>query len=223
MKKSLIAAIVVLFSFSAGVLSYAQDSSTPENVSETVVVSMDENKAVAYALENSNAIKSVIADCNAKKYQVSDAKKSYDNFHKNPYEASSFEVSLLRRGYYVDMAQLQYDSSLRTLEIEKTNLKNQVKSDIYTYFNNKNKQALAEKNLENAEEKLTFAKARLDNGTISRLDYTLFELSALNARNSLSQAERNTALSLDTIKTTINLPKEKELKIIGTMPEIDIT
>ena len=226
MKKKIIAVLILSMCISGNIVSYAQDvtdnvTALTETTAEAVV--MDINKAVEYAQNNSNKIKSVQADAEMKRYQRADAKRNYNNFLEHPYESSTFEVSLLRRGYYVDMTELSYNSALRTIEIEKLKLKNQVKTDIYTYYNNLKKQELAKKNLDNASEKRTFAKARLDNGTISQLDYTLFELSVINAQNTLKQAERNTELSLNNIKSTINFPRENELKIIGTMPEINIS
>ena len=226
MKKKIIAVLILSMCISGNIVSYAQDvtdnvTALTETTAEAVV--MDIDNAVEYALNNSNKIKSAQADAEMKRYQRADAKRNYNNFLEHPYESSTFEVSLLRRGYYVDMTELSYNSALRTIEIEKLKLKNQVKTDIYTYYNNLKKQELAQKNLDNATEKCTFAKARLDNGTISQLDYTLFELSVINAQNTLKQAERNTELSLNNIKSTINLPRENELKIIGTMPEINIS
>lgn len=226
MKKKIIAVLILSMCISGNIVSYAQDVTdnvTALTEASAVAVVMDIDKAVEYALNNSNKIKSAQADAETKRYQRADAKRNYNNFLEHPYESSTFEVSLLRRGYYVDMTELSYNSALRTIEIEKQNLKNQVKTDIYTYYNNLKKQELAQKNLDNATEKCTFAKARLANGTISQLDYTLFELSVINAQNSLKQATRNTELSLNNIKSTINLPRENELKIIGTMPEINIS
>lgn len=226
MKKILIAILILSASISGACASYAEEDTSStvaaaETAAEAAVMNID--RAIEYAQNNSDKIKSVQADSEMKRYQWIDARRNYINFQKKPYEAATFEVSLLRRGYYVDMTELSYNSSLRTIEIEKLNLKNQVKTDIYTYYNNLKKQELAKKNLDNAAEKRTFAKARLDNGTISQLDYTLFELSVVNAENSLKQAERNTALSLSNIKSTINYPQENELTITGSMPEIAVS
>lgn len=222
MKKAIILALVLSMSCTGFV--YAEESGEAvQTETAAVPTAMDIDKAVEYALENSNKIKSSKADTEIKRYQWSDAKRNYNNFQKNPYEASSFEVSLLRRGYYVDMTKLQYDSSLRTLEKDKVDLKNQVKTNIYTYYNNLKKQELAQKNLDNIKEKRSFAQARLANGTISQLDYTLFELSVTNAENALEKAERDTKLSVDEVKSVINYPADYELKILGAMPEIEIS
>jgi|GEM_PF-2070673 len=226
MKKKLFVILILSLSISNTLVSYAGEITENQTIQTEAVeeaVIMDIDTAVEYAQNNSDKIKSVQSDSEMKRYQWIDARRNYINFQKKPYEAATFEVSLLRRGYYVDMTELSYNSSLRTIEIEKLNLKNQVKTDIYTYYNNLKKQELAKKNLDNAAEKRTFAKARLDNGTISQLDYTLFELSVVNAENSLKQAERNTALSLSNIKSTINYPQENELTITGSMPEIAVS
>lgn len=226
MKKKLFVILILSLSISNTLVSYAGEITENQTIQTEAVeeaVIMDIDTAVEYAQNNSDKIKSVQSDSEMKRYQWIDARRNYINFQKKPYEAATFEVSLLRRGYYVDMTELTYNSSLRTIEIEKLNLKNQVKTDIYTYYNNLKKQELAKKNLDNASEKRTFAKARLDNGTISQLDYTLFELSVVNAENSLKQAERNAALSLSNIKSTINYPQENELTITGSMPEIAVS
>ncbi|MBQ3037826.1 MAG: TolC family protein [Clostridia bacterium] len=187
---------------------------------EDISVSMDIGEGISYAMENSLTLKSSKANIEANRYTMISNRKTYQSYREIEMPATSFDTGLMLSGYYVDLTKMQYNISLREHEIKKSELKNDVESCFYEYYNCVEKEKLAQTNLDNIKEKAEFQKARLENGMISELDYELFNLSVKNAENALVSAKRNTELSLDKIKSTINF--EGELLIKGEMPELNV-
>ena len=214
--------VFIFYVISVNCLVYAQDGQTQDQ--QASVHEMNIEEATEYALNNSLAIKIQQADVNEKKQARIKASKAYDAMKKMGYEYSTFESGLLTvKGYYVDSADAQHNNAKRTLKSTKTEVRNQVKTDIYKYFSCLEKEKLAETNLQNNSQKLEFAKTKLSGGMISKLDYELFELSEQNAKYSLDKAQRDTKAALDAIKTTLNIDYEDTLIITGEMPDIKLS
>lgn len=173
------------------------------------------DEAVSYALENSLEVKKYDAAIQNAKYQSYQAKMSKDNIGKM--ETVDSSTYLVATGYAYKAAQLQYTVAQRNAEDNKKAVAVQVKKDFYTYINSQTAVEIANQNLKNAEEKIASAKARLDNGSISQLDYKSFELIKKNAENSLKSAERTRDLNLIILKNTLNYPKNDELVPVGTV------
>lgn len=197
----------------------SETSSEPEPENQVTYMNLDD--AVNYALEHNNSIKSAEATILVNQYTKSAAIKTYKNLNEIK-DGSTFQAVLSLKGYDLEMATLQYDNSVRNLEVIKTDTKNTVKTDFYAYFSSVEKLDIAKTNLENTKEKLGFAETRLENGLISQLDYESFELAVLKAENSYNQAQRNVDHCLETIKYDIDFPIDEELEITGTMPEIAV-
>ena len=176
---------------------------------------MTADEAVGYALENSLEVKKCNAAIQTAKYQSYQAKMSKDNISKM--ETVDSSTYLIATGYAYKAAQLQYTVSQRNAEDNKKAVAVQVKKDFYTYINSQAAVEIANQNLKNAEEKMASAKARLDNGSISQLDYKSFELIKKNAENSLKSAERTRDLNLIVLKNTMNYPLDKELVPVGSV------
>ncbi len=227
MKKIVILTLLTaLLSSQSLITSYAEDKVVAEALTEQAIettVYMDVTEGVEYALNHSLSLASEVSGIYTNKYSYGDALKTYNNYIKRTNEASTFDTGLLVKKYYVELAKLQYDSTERAFDTAKLKLKNDVTAAFYTYYNCVEKEKLAKVNLDNANEKMTFQKARLDNGIISQLDYELFELSVMSAENALDAAKRDTELALISIKNIINFEAGKELVITGELPEIEVS
>lgn len=201
---------VILLTLCTSICAYAEGNPVYMNVRE----------GINYALKHSLDLKSSAANIQANRYTMITNKNTYDNYTKAEVSASTFDTGLVLSGYYVDLTRMQYNISLREHEIKKIELENEVEGCFYEYYNCVEKEKLAQKNLDNINEKAKFQKIRFESGVISELDYELFGLSVINAENLLADAKRKTELSLDKIKSTINF--EGELLINGEMPEISV-
>lgn len=221
MKKQITAALLTGVMLMAGIPSFAEETVGTQSEAAPAIMTID--GAIAYALEHSPAIASANSAIDNKRYSLTQARYTQDALRKSEMPASSLDDGLMMNDYFLIAAQTQLEIARRNLLAAQNTLTTKVKSDFYTYLSTKDKAEIARTNLISAQEKLNSAKVNKDNGAISALDYTSFELAAKEAQNAVNQAERAVDLAELQVKFTINYPQENKLILQGEFKSPSIT
>lgn len=184
-------------------------------------------EAVKYAKENSLVIKAKDAEIESAEYGCREAyiaqKKLKKSFDKNTedipgfssMDISSLDTGLLMKGYYRDAADFALTVAKRAKEDAELGIEIDVKNNFYTYLNTFKAVKLAEDNLSNTKTKLEAAEKRFEMGSISQLDLKNFELSVLNAENTVKSEKRNAEMKLISLKNSMNYPIDEKLVPVG--------
>lgn len=177
------------------------------------------DKAIEYAKEHSRSMAALTAAEATAKAQKEENRRSFKDTRESVFKADAGNgdsTFLVTTGYVYRSYIFQYAVAQRSRLQKEYTLESEVRNAFYSYLNTEDKVELAKSALKSANERVTYAQMKYNNGTISANDLENFKLSALKAQNDLNAAVRGRDLSMIQLKSTLNYPQEDELIVTGS-------
>ncbi|MGN1116950.1 MAG: TolC family protein, partial [Candidatus Ornithomonoglobus sp.] len=177
------------------------------------------DKAIEYAKEHSRDMTALAAAEATAKAQKEENLKNYKDTRKSIYKADNGNgdsTYLVTTGYVYRSYIFQYAVAQRSTIQKEYTLESEVKNAFYSYLNAVEHVNIAKSSLDSANERVTYAQVKYDNGTISENDFESFKLAAIKAQNDYNSAVRAEGLSMVQLKSTLNYPQEDELIVTGS-------
>ncbi|MGN0181704.1 MAG: TolC family protein [Candidatus Ornithomonoglobus sp.] len=177
------------------------------------------DKAVEYAKEHSRSMAALTAAEATAKAQKEENRKSYKDTREAIFKAdngNNDSAFLVTTGYVYRSYIFQYAVAQRSTKLKEYTLESEVKNAFYSYLNTEEKVDIAKGTLDSANERVTYAQVKYNNGTISENDLESFKLAAVKAQNDYNSAMRARDLGMIQLKSTLNYPQEDVLIVTGS-------
>ncbi|MGM9936289.1 MAG: TolC family protein, partial [Candidatus Ornithomonoglobus sp.] len=182
------------------------------------------DKAIEYAKEHSRSMAALTAAEATAQAQKEENRKTYSDTRKSIFNdsnpalagSSTDSIYLITTGYVYRSYIFQYAVAQRSTKLKEYTIESEVKSAFYTYLNNVELVDIAKSSLNSANERVTYAQVKYNNGAISANDLEKFKLDAVEAQNTYNSAVRARDLSMIQLKSTLNYPQEDELIVTGS-------
>lgn len=196
---------------------------TPAAEVQKSVYTIDD--AIEYALKHNRNLIALNETLTANEYALKSENQSYKFYRDNAISSTAIGTYYVATGYQVEAAKYQIRNAKRNIVQNEYNIKMAVEKTFYEYLNKQKKLDIAQANVANANEKLSQAKVKNAQGTLSDLELSQFEVNVISAQNTLNSELREIEVYMLNLKNTMGFPLDDELKISGefTLPEMDKT